>query len=601
LFVLCQHSPEDVLVPGSIFGEMQTALRSISADAIAQIFAPEAMPGQFMVKLYLRLLGQKQPYAADGFEYTAIAAAEAEESSEESPVDAEHAIQNHDRTDEVETDQTQAESEQEAVDRDNPFLLSPAFTASLDVPSLETLDRSQPSLAASDLAASDLESAAGEELETEPAHSSKSPLPGSAIAIGIGLIAFLFTGGWVLTRPCVIGACEPLQIAQAFNQKSAQTIQQAQSRQDLERVQQEMAEITRLLSSIPPWSGYHGQAQALLQPYAAERASLDQMVTAEQTAADARQKSQPSAKPIAELQTIQAQWQAAIAQLDTIPQSSPLYAFAQKRRPIYKAALTSTNQHLATEQNAEKNLATAKSTATMAEARQGIAKSAENWHLAQITWQVAVNALKQIPKDTTSFTEAQSLLTAYGAKLAESRDRATQEQNSSKNYLRATTLAQNAKALEQQNQWSQAVNTWRDALNAAKQVPKDTFFYDQAQSLIVSHTSALKSAEAQLQTATALQNVRSDLNRVCSGSPKICTYTMSSTVIRVQFTLAYERDLRTAYLVGKSGDYGTLGGTMHHLDTLQSAFQTICNNADIPVEVYGADGSNLLGSFSPNR
>ena len=79
----------------------------------------------------------------------------------------------------------------------------------------------------------------------------------------------------------------------------------------------------------------------------------------------------------------------------------------------------------------------------------------------------------------------------------------------------------------------------------------------------------------------------------------MCSYSIASNLIRVQFTAAYERKLRTAYLVGQSGDRGTLGGVINHIETLQTALQTIADNAALPLEVYSADGSELIGSFNP--
>jgi hypothetical protein len=79
----------------------------------------------------------------------------------------------------------------------------------------------------------------------------------------------------------------------------------------------------------------------------------------------------------------------------------------------------------------------------------------------------------------------------------------------------------------------------------------------------------------------------------------MCSYTIANNVIRVQFTPSYERKLRTAFLIGQSGDRGTLGGAVNHIETLQTALQTIADNAGLPLEVYNADGSDLIGSFNP--
>ena len=187
----------------------------------------------------------------------------------------------------------------------------------------------------------------------------------------------------------------------------------------------------------------------------------------------------------------------------------------------------------------------------------------------------------------------------YQPKLAATRDRATQEQLAQKAFNQAIGLAQRAEAAQTRNQWSQAVANWKDALTNIKQVPDNTAYAELAQPLVASYSTAVQQAEAQLEVAAARQRTRDDLNRICTGSPRMCTYAIANDVIRVQFTSAYERKLRTAFIIGQSGDRGTLGGAVNHIETLQTALQTVTDNAGLPLEVYSADGSELIGSFNP--
>ncbi|HEY9655913.1 MAG TPA: hypothetical protein V6C50_10510, partial [Crinalium sp.] len=292
-------------------------------------------------------------------------------------------------------------------------------------------------------------------------------------------------------------------------------------------------------------------------------------------------------------------WREAIAQLQTISQSNPLYIYAQTRSTAYAANLAAIGKLSLAEQQAQKKLGAAKETAKTAAARQGIAQTSENWQLAQVTWQVAINTLRQIPSSTTSYAEAQRLLSDYQPKLAAARDRATQEQLAQKAFNQAIGLAQRAEAAQTRNQWSQAVANWKDALTNIKQVPNNTAYAELAQPLVTSYSTAAQQAEAQLEVAAARQRTRDDLNRICTGSPRMCTYAIDNDVIRVQFTSGYERKLRTAFILGQSGDRGTLGGAVNHIETLQTALQTITDNAGLPLEVYSADGSELIGSFNP--
>ncbi len=241
----------------------------------------------------------------------------------------------------------------------------------------------------------------------------------------------------------------------------------------------------------------------------------------------------------------------------------------------------------------------AKSAANTANARQGLAQTPEHWQRVRITWQVAVNNLRQIPNTTTSFAEAQRLLPEYESKLSIVRDRLTHEQLSKQMFVQATTLARKAVMLQQQNQWTQAVVSWRTAISQMKQVSEGTVYYEQAQSLVASYSDSLEQAESQLRVAVAQQKIRADLNQVCSGSTKMCVYVISNDVIRVQFTPSYEKALQQAYAIGEAGNYSALGGAVNHMESLQTAFQAISTNAGVPLEVYSANGADLLGSFNP--
>jgi tetratricopeptide (TPR) repeat protein len=389
-------------------------------------------------------------------------------------------------------------------------------------------------------------------------------------------------------------------MAQRLSQEFQQTVQTARSGEDLRQVQQQMGEANWLLSNIPPWSSRHGEAQGLLQSFQPQMAILEQVMAAESRAATALQRSKTLPQPIAEWQGIQSLWREAIAQLEAIPPASPLHQFAQRRITDYRQSQASLNQNISAEQQAKQTLESAKNIAQAAEARQGIAQTLENWQLARSTWQVALNTLKQVPATTTSYGETLQLIADYTTKLTAARDRVTQEQLASKAFLQATRLEEQAKSFQAQNQWNKAVATWREAISVAKQVPNGTFYHTQTQPKLVDYNTKLKDAELQLQDAIALQKVRADLDRACSGSPKICTYTLNNRLIRVQFTVAYQRALKTAVIIGQSGDAKTLGGTINHYDSLGAAFETIANNAGIELMVYNVDGEQI-GYFKPSR
>jgi len=523
-----------------------------------------------LAKLYLRASGQRQPHAA----YTFSIAQSPDSDALPPTVPDQSTVPDH--------SELPSEATADAVE-------DPSTAASGQDVNATPADAESSALAPPSLVETPLSSA-------RPARSSR--LPWLVAGIGVSIAGFT-TGLWLMSRPCAMGACEPLQTAQALNQQATQVLQTAKTEQDLQQAQQQLTEANRRLGEIPIWSSHHGEAQTLQQVTQSQLDLLKQVFVATGKAATAMQKSQALPQTAADLQTTQSLWREAIAQLQTVPATSPLHTFVQEHMREFATNLEATGKLSTAEQQAQKTIALAKDTARIATARQGIAQSVENWQLAQSTWQVAVNTLKQIPSSTTSYAEAQQLLSDYQPKLMAVRDRAMQEQIARNAFNQAMVLAQKAETAQRQNQWNQAVATWREALANIKQVPQNTAYAEPAQPLVASYSTSLKQAEAQLQVALALQRTRDDLNRVCAGSPKLCTYAIASDVIRVQFTADYERRLRTAFMVGRAGDNGTLGGAVNHIETLQTALQTISNNAGLPLEVYSADGSELIGSFNP--
>jgi hypothetical protein len=572
LMVLGQHPPDSAPDPRVIFDALEQAIQTLLPACSDELILRSDVPAQ--AKLYLRVSGERQPYASHSVQLrlptqASLLATESTEVAEpetEEPTDLDLAPSSD-----------QADATEHGATTDSIY--DPTYVEASDLVPLDSA----------------LEPSIGEVSSRPP----RSPLL-SWLMAGVGVSVAGFAAGlWVMSRPCVLGACEPLQTAQTLSQQSLQVMQTAKTRQELQQAQQTLTEATRLLQSVPAWSSHHGDAQALQQTDQSHLQTLDRVLAAESKADTATQNSQALPQPIATLQATQALWQEAIAQLQTVPQTDVLYAFAQRRLAAYETNRAAIVTLITAEQQAQKTLSLAKETAKIADARQGIAQTPDNWQLAQSTWQVAINTLRAIPTSTTSYTEAQQLLVSYQGKLAVARDRATQEQIAKKAFTQALALAQRAEAAQRQNQWSQAVATWRDALTTIKQVSNNTAYSDPAQPLVASYGTSLKQAEAQLQVAAAMQRTRDDLNRICTGSPRMCSYTIANNAIRVQFTPAYERQLRIAFVVGQSGDKGTLGGVLNHIETLQTALQAIADNAGLPLEVYSADGSELIGSFNP--
>jgi hypothetical protein len=145
--------------------------------------------------------------------------------------------------------------------------------------------------------------------------------------------------------------------------------------------QEQLMEAIRMLQSIPFWSGSYGKAQEQLKVYQAQAKRVEEMVTALQTAARAAHKSENPPHPTARWVEIQGLWREAIARLEELPTNSDLQPLAQQKIKEYKQNLAAANQRLVKERNSQQRLQEAKDAALIAEARQGVAQSLENWQL----------------------------------------------------------------------------------------------------------------------------------------------------------------------------------------------------------------------------
>jgi hypothetical protein len=439
--------------------------------------------------------------------------------------------------------------------------------------------------------------------ELEPDEMDRAPLPPVSskrwrlllplliAATGISLVA-LFSSFYALTRPCVIGSCMEIPIAQQLSNKSAQTLRRFESEQEILAAKQQLTKAIRTLKTIPLWSSEHKDAQKLLKAYQAEAYRLDETLKGLKQATQASQKSQNPPHSAPEWVEIQQLWQGAIAQMQQVPKDSNVYPLAQQKLNDYQVNLAIVNQRLTAEQQAAKQLGTAKETAQVAQALQGVAQSLENWQRVNSTWQKSVNQLKQVPQGTTAYTEAQQMLTLYQPQLAVARDRQAQEQLAANAYKQSFSMAQQAKNSQTNNQWSQALSNWRDALNYLNQIPSGTFYYNKTQPLISSYTDSLQQAQAKLHSAMTMQEATKDLKQTCSGAPRICNYTITSNVIKVRMTPDYAQTVRQTALEARArGDYKAQIGVVNHVLTLGEALEAISKNAQLRLEIYGPDGA----------
>lgn len=421
-----------------------------------------------------------------------------------------------------------------------------------------------------------------------------------ATSIGIGSLVLLALI-YLVARPCVFGQCQEIDLAKQKAAESEQIAKGKPSKTEIFDAQVQLRESIELLESIPFWSSYASEAEALLILYEPSAAGLNRVVAAINSATEATALAKQSSLPASNWREIQQLWQEAIDNLQQVPQNNRFYPLAHSKISLYRQNLAEISQRLQRERQAGENLQIAQETASIAELRHKSAQSLENWQLTYATWDTAIKKLKEIPQGTTAEREARFLLANYSEKIKIARDRRDLEQSATNAYKQALSLEKLAKISESKKEWSKAIDRWRNALASLKKVPQNSFQYSQTQILISSYSNYLNNANAKLQFSFKLERASKDLQKTCTGVNNICDYTIDDTQIKVKLTPSYIQEVwQTALKAKVQNSFNTQIKLLEHIATLEKGFQTISNNTGLPVKVYNPDNF-LLVSYLPKR
>jgi hypothetical protein len=604
LLVLVQHPTTMALDVAQTFAGLEQALQALDTHQIKHL---TEQPVPLPVRLYLRVMGQQQPYADTTFTLTAPAALQSAAAQPE--IVHEEVVKSEVVKSEVTGLATvlNTSSTQNSADADNretPLLAHLATSAGSDKPE-ELLGSGAASVEG------EPHHFAGETVRETSSIGYKTarrsgqlalvsrlasisflaqiPVPVLVLSSVVGLMTVI-GGAFILTRPCVLGECPPLEQAQRLSQQSAQLAHPKASANDVVSAYHQLTEANYLLGTIPPWSPHYEVAQALLQSYGTRSEVYGKVVTALQQANAAANKSQNPPHPLSTWREVQQLWQKAIAVLETVPSDNPIYLLAQEKRSEYQTNLAGINQRIRTEQRSQEQIAAARAAAEAAQIRETNAKSVEGWQSAYNTWQVVVNTLTTVSQGTMAYAEAEQLLAIYQPKLASARNRYTQEKASAEAYSQTLRLAQQARLSEQRRQWSQAVEQWRSALTNASQIGDNSSYHEQIQALIATYETALSTAQANLRTAVVAQDAETLLNQACTGTSTICSYTMGSGAIEVRFTSDY--DWAVQAIITESplpGSAATQQALREYINSLLQTFATVSQTAQKPIDFYNAE------------
>ncbi len=587
LIVLGEHTPEVKLDLPPTFKAIQQAILALVGY----------LPGQ--LRLYLRLKGQKTPYAYHAFKTPQPLGAVMDPQGGQ-PVLLLDRLP-HSAPNPRETPPPVSEEAQQAMDLAvaafplNPFDTPPPeeeFEEQLELePERQRQRQRKPQ-----------RQQQGQRKPQRQRQSRNQPsswlLPFSAcasIALVLGSATF-----YALSRPCAIGTCQEVVTANELTQDSAELLQAAQYQQQIQSAKGQLTAASQLLAEIPLWSKDYGTAQRLLRRNRNLTAGLDEMVNALDSALTAVAQGKNPPHPLQVWEGVASNWQQAIALLESVPPDSPVYPLALEKLPTYRANLTEIQGRIQAEKIGREQMQKILSVAKVAQARSGVAQSVESWETIYTSWEQVIQQLEALPQGTMAHQEASQLLPSYRSQLELSRDRKTKEKIATEAYQSAILAADRAENATLKNQWAQAVDQWNQAVASAEQVPTGTYYYPKTAASLQEFKAQREVAQEELKKANLIAKTRADLNNTCQGNPKVCEYTLTDSVISVWLSADYIRKIQqTATVASTNPDPKVRQGLDLHVKTLRTALEAIADNAQLPLELYDPYGA-FIGRHTPN-
>ncbi len=424
------------------------------------------------------------------------------------------------------------------------------------------------------------------------------PWPKIAALTASGLAAGILAYG--VTRPCLVGSCPRRQTAHELSETALTQLSTTPTVADVATAQGQLIDAIRLLSAVPPWSRHYDAIQSDLARYRSQLADLSWVMDAQDAAMAAADKSQDPPHPVAHWVEVHLLWQRAIATLQRIPEDSPLATLVQTKLGEYEANHSTIGDRIDAETAAETNLNEALQAGQLANARTETAVTLPAWQLAQQDWQMAVNALRRIPKGTLAYEEASPLQENYQRQLVTTRTRVNQEKAGDRAYTAAVAEAQQAQAAQQQGQWTVAVRHWRRAVDDIQQVPEGTGRYGEAQVLLNVYQGSLQRAGVNLRQAVALQTLTADLAQICPTGTARCTYTTINQQARITLLAPYDQGVLQSISPPSSQGEGLTqpSAIVEQTHTLIQGIMQLGNRSQLEIELYDSEGQ-FIAQYKP--
>ncbi|MEO1592597.1 MAG: hypothetical protein AAFU71_15085 [Cyanobacteria bacterium J06632_22] len=419
-------------------------------------------------------------------------------------------------------------------------------------------------------------------------------------AAGLLSAAVVGTGVYMLSRPCVLGRCDRIPRAESLGDAALVELADNPSPQTVKDMQQQLSEAVDLLRPIPVWSFQHGRAQTALQNYQRQLDDLDSVIAAQQDATAAAEASQSPPHPVSHWQAVATQWETAIARLQTIPPESPIYnEIVAPKLEEYQGNLATIQGRIDAELNADTAVNQATQSGSLATQQTEIATNLETWETALASWETAVSQLKQIPRGTLAYGEAQKLLPEYESELSQVRTRTRGERIAEQFYTEAAGYATEAREYETQNQWTLAMIHWRDAITQAEGVPEGTARYTETQDLLKTYRPALSQAQENLRQAQRYQKAEADFVKACGSGSQLCSYTLRNGKVIIRLAEGYDDLIELS--ITPPDQRATAAANTSLTARANQLFNDLTNigkRTQIPIELQDSNGA-FIARFKP--
>ena len=418
-----------------------------------------------------------------------------------------------------------------------------------------------------------------------------------------GAIGFFVVGllGFVLTRPCTVGACPRIDTAKAEGERALSDLTLGADLKAVTAAKQQLNRSVRSLQPIPIWSRHYSEANAVLPKFESQLTALDRVSAAQSQAYEAAVASQNPPHPSVKWEAIAQQWRDAIATLEAVPANNQVRRLADRKLTEYRANLSTIKVRIDAESKAEASLIEAQTAATLATAAAKKADSLEDWESVLSNWELAVDQIDLIPKGTLAYNEAQALQIKYRKQMELVRDRTLQERNASRNLSKAEQLASDAQRVESEDQWTVAVQTWTAAVNQIRDIRSGTAAHTEAQPLVSLYQQSLAKAESNRQVSQRFQPVEPSFYAACGATAtQKCTYSVSAGNVRLNLVSDYDRAINQSITPpDQRNEINIDSGVVTQSNQLLKEIALLSTQAQVPIELYDAQGE-FLARYRPD-